>query len=401
MSDKNKWQEIADILGSESQDEIYDYFGGTTKRSDDAAGPVELTSEELDLPEPPPQPAPKDELSLADSQDESQEEQVDFANMETVEWDGTESSDDDSDDAFPSLSDLDAPVPPKAKQKKPKRTEKPKKAAVEKVPVEPTPAADEPVELEANDGHWNDLAAELGIASSELAHDVDLEEPDLVDSLTESKTEIDDSAPQIPDDLSTVSSLFEPLESDQSEEVLSSMFVPSGDQSFDEPESSAEVVEDFVDEDAEFIEFDVQDLDEEDSGSSDRRRNRKRKRSQPTSDLQETEEEQEEEKRPRRRRERSRRGRRDGQQEERASGRSEVGSDSEQHDDQPRRRKSRSRDDNDQRAERDSKVSATSSKKSKKNVPTWSEAVDSIIDGNLSSRKKSTGQRRRRGNRNN
>ncbi len=436
---KNKWQEISDILSSE-RDEIYDYFGGTTKRTDDAAGPVELSSDELDLPEPPqpqveletnePETAEPESVEPVASEPEAVEPEMAMEQQtddlldstqptEPVETAaaaaGADSGQDDSDDySFPTLEDLDVePEPPRPRKKPKRRSEKTTQpAAAPEIPAEPvsetqdSESSPQPISDDAIGGHWNDLAAELGITSNDL--DVDAPEEELEEIMDEA---IDSQQPaepetfepvQLPEDLSAVSSLFELHETSESEEVLSSMFVPSGDETLDdEVEPEERVVDDIVvDTDEEFIEFNVQDLEDDDSESSDRRRKRKRKR---VSSKESDSESGDEPESRRRRRERPKRRQESDDQSPRPA---KSESDDVVRDEKRRRRrsKSRSRDDREENVteeSRDTKVSSGSSKKSKKNVPTWSEAINSIVDGNMLQRKKSSGQRRRRGNRNN
>ena len=153
--DSGRWQEIANILGADSRDELSDYFGGTTKRTSDAEGPVEIEIEIVD-----------EEASDA-SDPEVVDEMADRSADEVVEQVVVESGStagelDESDLVF--TRDEEEPV--KTKRTEKKRTEK---KPAKKTAAKPKTSEASRVEqvahaaVPAKPGHWNDLPGELGL----------------------------------------------------------------------------------------------------------------------------------------------------------------------------------------------------------------------------------------------
>ncbi len=395
------WQEMAQQLGADPSDELMDYFAGT----------AQFEGEQIDDDDF----APADTGATASSTDRNQTADDDSASLEST---GKAAQPVDSGDEVTETGGADQPEPgqsdktynvelgidwaqaPVKPVKKPERKSDAAKAQRSDRPkpeTKPTPAE------KPDTSHWDSLASSLGIEvptrapsdSGEVGRESSVGFDQSSAETEPFHGEDEHRAPAEPP-LSTAGlSQQEAATGEQLDaNILDEMFVPP-ETPFKDPELESskswddEDLEVPVDEplsegdDSEFIEFEVEEL--EPSGESGRSESRGRppERSQRTS--------RENGDRPSKRRDRSRRPPRTEERQKQRGRR----------DDRDRDRDATRQDDDRVVAETDAddKPPRKGRRKKQINLPTWQETVDTIVDSNLASRKKTTRRRRGRGSR--
>jgi len=268
------WQELAEQLGADTTTEIDDYFGGTASFSD-----IELDDSELPdmLPELPPVEVASEPINDETVAVEAVEQ------SETVDAVATE--------APASANELDneigwnTPTPEKTAAEKPKKNAKTKKK-MNKKPAAKTEskAQPKPAPETGDDNHWDFLASTLGLeepatASTPVADDAATPEP--VSEISKPLPKVETSPRPTPEKAPEATGFgaglidfdeIKPSEEEVTQEnILSEMFVAS-ETSFEQVEttvthSEADGVTDDAatvsgfDDDEEFVEFEVEDLD--------------------------------------------------------------------------------------------------------------------------------------------
>ena len=296
------WQELAEQLGADTTSEIDDYFAGTVSFSD-----IELDESEL--------PDMLPELPTADVETGEVNEKVVISNKN-----------EESDAAMPSqdatisndLSDeigWNSPEVENTLAEKPKKTVKPKKKMNKKPAANPeSNTQPKPTTESANDNHWDFLASTLGLeesptalpttsAQNEASADQETK-PSPVKADTSSKPAAQKTAEPTGFGAGLIDfDEIEPSEQEITQEnILNEMFVAS-DISFEQAEIStlnadsensnrdSETSFGFDEDDEEFVEFEVEDLDpggRRPAGQRKPRRSRESGRRNPTDHQDET-----------------------------------------------------------------------------------------------------------------